>query len=380
MSIFIIFISALFVQQIYHLFVFSRIAFYKSVPTGTKALPAVSLIVCCKNERSNIEKHLPFLLSQQYPAFEILVMDDDSNDGTFEYMEEMKLSFPLHEIRCIRVQKKIAGKKEVLFEGVKAAKYEFVLVTDADCKPSSNQWIRQMAEALNSETAIVIGYAPFNVLAGNAVNLLSRFENFITACFYFSFAIARIPYMGVGRNMLFRKNLYLEAFDRIIETGTLSGDDDLFIQYAANRENCEVCIDSDTFLYSDAKTNWRDFFQQKARHISTGFHYKKSYLLILSMYPLTMLLFISAYLRMFFCKDNDFIFATVVLSIYFLMIWQLKKRAAAILHFNSQMPILIMDIFFLLYQIILVILPFKRKKARWQENKNNRNELKMTQN
>lgn len=380
MSIFIIFISALFVQQIYHLFVFSRIAFYKSASIDVKSVVPISVVICCRNEKTNLQKYLSFLLQQQYSNFEILIVDDDSIDGTKEYIEWMMKENPLISLRYLAVNKTIAGKKQVLYEGVQAAHHEYVLVTDADCKPSTDQWIQMMSNAIRFDTAMVLGHAPFNEQKSSLVNLISRFENFITACFFLSFAMARIPYMGVGRNMLFKRTTYIATYDRIVKTGTISGDDDLFVQFAANRQNCEVCIDASAFMYSDAKKSWKDFFQQKARHVSTGFFYKWSDLLALAMYPLSMLLVLIAFVSMLVKQSNEMVFACVILVIYLFMIYELKSRAAKVLRFKSTMPILVLNIFFLIYQIFLVIFPFKSKKAEWQSNTNNRNEPKMMQN
>lgn len=365
MSIFVLFICAIFVQQIYHLFVFSKIAFYE-VPElkPTVQLP-VSIVICCKNEYHHLSKLLPLVITQSYPCFDIVIADDASTDDTALLIQRMSIDHPGIAINHITVNKTLPGKKEVLEAGVRASKHEWILVTDADCIPASNEWVSLMMQAMKDETEIVLGYAPFFTIKNNFINIIARFENFMTGCFYLSFALSRMPYMGVGRNMLYKKSIYVQNIERIKAIPTLSGDDDLLIQLAANAQNTTICMHPKSFLFSSSKATLKDFLQQKTRHIQTGFHYHIWHLIALIGYPLSLLILYLSYFGLLFKQDNEMVFATIVLSIYLLMTGYLKMKSTLKLGFTSRVPILVLDSFFLLYQIILVILPFNRNKKRW---------------
>lgn len=365
MSIFVLFICAIFVQQIYHLFIFSKIAFYEVPDLKPSVQQPVSIVICCKNEYNNLSKILPLLFTQSYPSFEIVIADDASADDSESLIQKMWIDYPHIPINYIRVNKTLPGKKEVLEAGVRAAKHAWIIVTDADCSPASNEWISLMMRAVKDETEIVLGYAPFFSIKNNFINTIARFENFMTGCFYLSFALSKQPYMGVGRNMLFKKTIYLKNIEKIKAIPTLSGDDDLLIRFAANAQNTSICMHPNSFLFSSAKNTLHDFLQQKTRHIQTGFHYRASHLLALTGFPLSLLILYLSYVGILFKPGNEMIFATIVLLVYLLMTGYLKRKSAIKLGFNSAVPILLLDSFFLLYQIILVILPFNRNKKRW---------------
>ena len=365
MSIFVLFICAIFVQQIYHLFVFSKIAFYEAPDSISLEQYPVSIVICCKNEYNNLLRLLPLLFSQSYPTFEIIIADDDSTDDTAMLVQQLKSDYPNIPIIYIKVNKTLPGKKEVLEAGIHASNYEWILETDADCRPASNEWVSLMMQAVKEETDIVLGYAPFYHIRNNFINTIARFENFMTGCFYLSFTLSKVAYMGVGRNMLFKKKCYLDNIDRIKAIPTISGDDDLLIQLAANANNTSLCMDPKSFMFSSAKNTINDFLMQKARHVQTGMHYQTTHLVALIGYPLSLLVLYLTYFGLILTHANEIIFATIVILVYLLMTSYLKIKATIKLGFNSRVPILVLDSFFLIYQIILVILPFKRNKKRW---------------
>ena len=198
------------VQLVYILFIFSRTALYRQPEPASAAAP-VTVVVCARNELANLTELLPLLNSQAYPNFEVLVMDDRSTDGTDTYLEN---DIAHHSrIRFIRIDKEhehITSKKYALTIALKKALYPTVLLTDADCRPTSVNWLAQMVAPLtNPDKAIVLGFSPYEHRPG-FLNLLIRAETLFTAVQYVSLALAGQPYMGVGRNLAYRTQTFFD--------------------------------------------------------------------------------------------------------------------------------------------------------------------------
>ena len=197
------------IQVFYYLFFFVRLALHKTKPgTSTQTHP-VSVIICARDEAANLAKNLPGALVQQYrTTHEVIVVDDNSFDDSKYLLEELQKIFKqLHVIELKQEAKFIPGKKFPLSMGIKAAIYEIVLLTDADCVPASESWIDKMQQAFDDKTEIVLGYGAYHKKKG-LLNVIIRWETFHTALQYLSYALAGIPYMGVGRNLSYKKAIF----------------------------------------------------------------------------------------------------------------------------------------------------------------------------
>lgn len=265
------------VQLVFILFVFGRLAFARHTPPGVSdaQLPPVTLVVCARNELENLRALLPLLLQQVYPQFEILVMDDRSTDGSDGFLEELAAQHP--QVRTIRVTQEydhVTPKKYALTIALKKAQHPIVLLTDADCRPASDNWLRQMvAEAEGGRRDLVLGFSPYIRYSG-MLNFLIRSETLSTAVQYLSLALWGRPYMGVGRNLLYRRNLFFANRGFYSHMNVLGGDDDLFVNEVATGQNTAVSLDPDTFVWSEPKQTWAEWRRQKRRHLNVGRYYK----------------------------------------------------------------------------------------------------------
>lgn len=274
--VFIVFCTAAAIQVFYYVWFFARLAFYRKPQRQRLLQHPVSVVICARDEAENLAQNLPAVLTQTYKtSYEVVAVDDNSFDDTKYVLEA--LAKPYKHLRNIELKQEarlIQGKKFPLSVGIKEARYEILLLTDADCQPASPLWIEKMQEGYhNDDIEIVLGYGAYEKKPG-LLNKLIRFETFLSALQYLSFALAGNPYMGVGRNLSYKKSLFLRNKGFAMFNQIPGGDDDLFINRVANKRNTAVVIDADAFTYSTPKTGWRAWRQQKARHYTTGKYYK----------------------------------------------------------------------------------------------------------
>ena len=250
----------------------------------------LSVIVCAHNEINHLKELVPMLLAQNHPDFEIVIVDDRSSDGSDEYLlQSSKRYSQLRIVSVTNTPHHVNGKKFALTLGIKAARNEWLVFTDADCRPATNSWLKLMAGAFMENKKIVLGVSPYFRLPG-LLNAFIRFETMLTMIQYVGMAIAGRPYMGVGRNLAYRKSLFLDnkGFnDHLHVTG---GDDDLFVNRHASSRSVAVVIGHETLVHSVPKETWRDFFRQKVRHLSVGRRYRTGDKLLLGVFSTTWIL------------------------------------------------------------------------------------------
>jgi glycosyltransferase involved in cell wall biosynthesis len=273
------------VQIFYYLFFFARLAFYKSKPKTISQTHPVSVIISSRNEAGNLTKNLPGALVQKYSTtHEVIVVNDNSLDESKYILEAYQKTFrQLHLIELKQEARFIPGKKFPLSVGIKTAKYEIVLLTDADCVPASELWIEKMQEGFSNGIEIVLGYGALHKKRG-IFNKMVRWETFHTALQYLSYAVAGEPYMGVGRNLSYKKAVFFRHKGFSSHHHIAGGDDDLFVNKAATKKNTAIVVDKDAFTLSEPPKTWKQWVRQKNRHYTTSRYYKRIHKFLLGLY------------------------------------------------------------------------------------------------
>ncbi len=261
-------------------------------PKSPASPKGVSVLVSARNEAYNLECYLQSLLSQDYPLYEVIVVNDGSEDNTAEVIERYRLQDPRLRTTFVPVDAQVGStKKLALTLAAKAARYDYLLLTDADCRPESPQWISCMMQGFdNPATEIVLGYGAYYRQPGE-VNRLTRFDTLFNGLHYLGAALCHHPYMGVGRNLAYRKDTFFEhgGFSRYMTEK--AGDDDLLVNHIATADNTAVVLSPESITWSESKTTFRAWWQQKRRHLSVSPHYKSSTQCRLTLEPATRGLF-----------------------------------------------------------------------------------------
>jgi cellulose synthase/poly-beta-1,6-N-acetylglucosamine synthase-like glycosyltransferase len=283
------------IQLFYYLFFFTRVAGYKSKDKFQSQTHPVSVVICTRDEAQNLELNAPVVLTQNYgTTHEVVIVNDNSFDDTKYFLEELQKVFKhLNPITLTQEAKHIPGKKWPLSVGIKSSKYEVMLLTDADCRPASEWWIQKMQDAYHDGKELVLGYGAYDKKPG-LLNKLVRWETYLTALQYMSYALAGIPYMGVGRNLSYRKDLFFRMKGFSSLNHIPGGDDDLFINKVATKENTAIVLDPDAFTISVPPASFSAWWRQKARHYSTAKYYRPLHKFLLAMFSMSHVLFYPA--------------------------------------------------------------------------------------
>ncbi|PUZ29257.1 glycosyl transferase family 2 [Chitinophaga parva] len=371
--VFYVFAGVAAIQVLYYLVFFSRLAFYKQ-ELEQESIPKsdVSVIICAKNEEHNLQKYLPAVLQQRYhghdtPAYEVIVVNDYSEDDSKYYLNSIEPGYShFRQIEIKQAAKFIPGKKYPLSIGLKHAQHEHVLLTDADCKPASTHWLSLMSQGFTEGKEIVLGYSPYTKKPG-FLNKVIRYETFFAALQYLSYALAGVAYMGVGRNLAYKRELFFRHKGFTSHQHIASGDDDLFVNKAATPDNVSVIIDKNAFTYSEPKPTWKAWFQQKTRHMSTGKHYRAVHKFLLGLFTSSQLLFYPLFIAAIFYEPMRYITLGILglkLLIQSIITWSaMKKLDEKDLFWYSW----IMDILMVVYYLIFIPALVRRPKAsKWK--------------
>jgi len=326
-----------FLFSLFIVFAIVNIAYYigylnfTSIPntvTNNSDLP-ISVIICAKNEAENLKQFIPSILDQNYSNFEVVLINDASFDETLEVMESF-LYDP--RVKLVKVENNEAfwGKKKyALTLGIKKASNPYLLFTDADCAPESKFWIQKMASGFAQEKSIILGYGGYFKNKSSFLNKMIRFETLLTAVQYFSYANWGIPYMGVGRNLAYTSSEFYNQNGYATHLHLKSGDDDLFVNQAATKENTSICLDKDAITRSCPKTSYKSWITQKRRHISTAKYYKKKHKALLGLFYFSQFAFwILAIFLLSFLIHWQLVLGILVirLILQFVVIWKSAKK------------------------------------------------------
>jgi glycosyltransferase involved in cell wall biosynthesis len=366
LAIFIFFCLLVFIRIFYFSFFFARLAFYKAKPKTSFRTSAVSVIICARDEAANLAKNLPGTLVQEYNStHEVIVVDDNSYDDTKYLLEGLKKEFKqLHIVELTQEAKMIPGKKFPLSIGIKTAKHEIVLLTDADCVPASEHWINSMQEVYDDETEIVLGYGPYHKKNG-MLNKLIRWETFHSALQYMSYALAGTTYMGVGRNLSYKKAIFYRHKGFSAHNNIPGGDDDLFINMAATKKNVKINIDKNSFTLSSPAETFAQWKSQKNRHYTTSKYYKPMHKFLLGLYAFSQFLFYPVLITT--CIFYNWKFCLIGLGIVLLLQTIVYAKTMKKLGEKDLFPLFIFfELWMFFYYIIFAPSLLRKPKASWK--------------
>ncbi|MFA5972346.1 MAG: glycosyltransferase [Lentimicrobiaceae bacterium] len=359
-------VLATLVQLIYYWVVYGKVAFLKQKNEFVRSDQPVSVIVCARDEYYNLKENLPLLLTQDYSTYEVVIVNHGSEDDTGYLLRDLADKYK--NLKIVNVSQDLnffTGKKFPLSIGIKSASYEVLLFTDADCIPGSNQWLRRMAANFTEGTEIVLGYGAYHKTR-SLLNLLIRFDTTRVAMNYLGFARIGMPYMGVGRNMAYRKSLFYKQNGFISHYRVQSGDDDLFINKAATGANTRIEIQADAHTISVPKASLNQWLMQKRRHLMTGGYYKPLHKFALGLFAFSQVLFWASVIGLLVMWYQPYI----VLGLLGLRLFSQLLITGKVMQKLSEKGFLLLvpvfELFLMIISPVLALTNMLNKPVRWR--------------
>ena len=365
MATFVLFCLCIAILIFYHLFFHLKVLLFKDKARSGLKKP-VSVIIIANNEYDNLQRLIPYLLKQEYNEFEVVLVDDRSYDETYEfYLSYSKQDPKLKFLHIDQTPETASAKKFAITLAIKAAKYDHLLFIDADCMPASEYWIFEMATHFAEKKEVLLGISPYRA-EKTFLNKMIQFETGFTAANYLSFALAKIPYMGVGRNLGYAKHLFLDQKGFHPFYNVKGGDDDLFIQKIATSKNTSICISAESLTFSKPKTNFTDWYEQKKRHYSVSKYYTKRSSFLLGLFHTAHLFSYVLFIYLLFSQEFR-LYSSVIFFVRLLLFWiiasMLFKKLAAKVEWYL-VPGL--ELTYCLSVISFGLIGLKAKKIKWK--------------
>jgi len=354
------------VQLYFSLFVHLKLARIPVEQASATSVNPLSVIICARNEAQNLQQYLPAILQQDHPDFEVIVVNDRSWDHTSDVLEAFAAQYKHLKIVTVADGGKfIAGKKFAVTMGIKAAANEWLVFTDADCFPASASWLKGMQQPYQQDISIVLGYSPYLRKRG-LLNSLIRFETFFTAVNYLSFAIKGMPYMGVGRNMAYKKSLFFKNKGFAAHMHIPSGDDDLFVNAHATATNTEIRINPDTQVWSVPNTSFSAYLKQKKRHFGAGKLYKPKHKFILSAQIIVQFLFYALFIALMCFKPTMYYAGGIFLGSLIIRSFIYPRLLKRLNYADLRWWFPFLDILLFIFLVFNGILSIFVKKVKWK--------------
>jgi len=348
LALFLLFCLIFIIEQVFYLAIFRKLSLVQK-KSLKKIHQGVSVVICAHNEYHHLKENLPLILEQKYPEFEVVVVNHASDDDTGFLLARLEEKYP--NLKAVEIKEDLnffTGKKFPLSIGIKSARYDIILLTEAGCKPASGDWISLFEENFRPDAEIVLGYGAYNRTKG-FLNKVIRFDTASQAIRYLSFAVANMPYTGVGRNLSYLKNIFYRNKGFISHYQIQSGEDELFINRVANRKNTTILLDPGSFTFSDPKQSFSKWISQKQRHLSTSTHYKVRDKILQGIYFTATWFFYCLFILLLSLNISVF----VVLGLFFLRLlsqYMVMSKCMGRLNEKDLVP------FFPVYELLLLLL------------------------
>lgn len=339
---------------------------YERIDFSDRPHPSVSVVLIVHNDSASLERNLPFLLEQEYPDFEIVVVNYCSTDES-RYILKVLSKFYTH-LKVVNFTQDVnlfQGLKYPLSIGIRSASKQVVLLTEIDCIPATFGWIADMMSAYTeTDHQIVMGYTGLNI-SHNLLGCLQQYDNLVYQCQYLSAALRKHPYTGCGRNLSYRKKFFFDCNGFINHYVVSDGADDMFINQNATGANARVMLRSNSFVYAPSRPNFGKWHLHRKHRTVTRRTYPFLSKVRLILYPLSLVLFYTTLILLFLLTPCPW---PVVAGLLFLkLFWQIICEAQAVKCFRLKgyhwfSPLF--ELYFLIANLILPFTPLRNKPVR----------------
>ena len=201
--------GVLFLLRLLHLFLFTgRVLFRKKVDNNEAEKKPLSLILTIRNEEENLKNNLPKILSLENIDFEMVVVDDFSQDNSYLILGLLKDRYKRLTISALNQETKFSTKL-ALNIAIKATNNKWILTVPVSLAEVAAEWLDYISQATNNEKNVVIGYSTVARSKG-FYNRLTRIENYFSYLKSTGYILNGIPFVYSVENVAFQKEKYFE--------------------------------------------------------------------------------------------------------------------------------------------------------------------------
>lgn len=361
--LFVAFTAATFIQLLYFWGFFSGLAFYKP-RKRTETFPPVSVVVTANNQYGDLQKNLQELLAQDYPDFEVVVVNDNSDDGSNELLEDLSRKYT--SLKVVELKQSLnwfRGRKFPLSLGIKSAKNDLILLTDAGCTPQSKGWIKAMTGSFTPNSEIVLGYSSYNTTS--KINKWLRFAAFYDALLYLSMALKGLPFKGIGKNMGYSRELFYRNKGFSSHYVVSSGDDELFVNRASNRHNVAVEVSEEGLIKQVKKISFSSWLSVEKNRLKIRRFFNIRDRLLIRIFSFSSFAFYGLFVLLILLKA-PLIIVALIFSLRFISMMLISAFAQKRL---SEKKLLLLspifELFLILIDFFIWITLFFNRKKKW---------------
>ena len=361
----VIFIASYGIQCLFYFASIIALIFHQATHKRNSNEP-ISVIVAAHNEFENLKELIPHICNQDYENFEVIIVLDRPDANSKQLLIESEKQYEhLNHVIITTPPQGFNQKKYALQQGIESAKNDLLIFTDADCRPSSANWLKTMSDQFDIKKDVILGFSMYYRKNG-ILNLFIRYETIFTALTYATFTLLGLPYMGIGRNLGYKKSLFhrVQGFTGI--ENVTGGDDDLFINKVANKRNTALALSHESITYSFPKETWGAYLNQKTRHLSVGKYYKSRDVILLSILALSGVLFWLTFIILAAVETNLLLLASFLLLRWVLLGMDLYLFNRKLGNQFEYWAVPLLDIMFSFFNIIMGLIGFFTKRIRWK--------------
>ncbi len=261
----LLFFALAFLVQLVYLILLIKFIFSDKQKDKEPNHPSISLVVTSRNYVDQLQVLLPSLLAQDYPDFEVVVVDDCSTDGTDWLLAEMKISHG--NLKTTRIIQETDFPNALAISiGVRAATKEWLLYLSPLCVVPDNQWLRNYAQRLEQDKEASIGYMNYYKTKGSYKNWL-RFENFTSYLLSGAGKAFGVAMPVFEYNIAYRREKFLELRGFAAVLDSPFSENELFVNKIATKNNLVVQNNRTAPIAYEGEADWIDLVEFKKKQL-----------------------------------------------------------------------------------------------------------------
>ena len=259
----------------------------KVIELTTTQAQKISMVIAIRNEEEQLTDLFKSIQDLDYPKshYEVILVNDHSDDSSLLLMEQFKSSDPELNISIITLSEKEIGKKAALKNAFTKTKYDIIQCTDGDCI-LPQYWLQHCAQAFkNPKTKLISG----GIKLIHDLSFFQRIQSLELLSLIASGGAAigmQKPIMSNGANMAFRKEILEINNEDVLQSHLASGDDVFLLQEVKKVYGAEAISfikDQNYWVQTKAEPKVSEWINQRLRWVSKSAGYKDQFLVFTSL-------------------------------------------------------------------------------------------------